>query len=92
VGLAELQDREVGDGTTSVVIIEAELLKVCGSQLQLQLWIKHRALQRKDEHYPSAQYLTCLFILLVSAASQQPHQKQDPPHINNKWISCKSDV
>lgn len=27
--LAELQDREVGDGTTSVVIIAAELLKVC---------------------------------------------------------------
>ena len=26
--LAELQDREVGDGTTSVVIIAAELLKV----------------------------------------------------------------
>ena len=29
VDLAELQDREVGDGTTSVVIIAAELLKVC---------------------------------------------------------------
>jgi len=29
VELAELQDREVGDGTTSVVIIAAELLKVC---------------------------------------------------------------
>ena len=28
VELAELQDREVGDGTTSVVIIAAELLKV----------------------------------------------------------------
>jgi T-complex protein 1 subunit alpha len=27
VELAELQDREVGDGTTSVVIIAAELLK-----------------------------------------------------------------
>lgn len=26
--LAELQDKEVGDGTTSVVIIAAELLKV----------------------------------------------------------------
>lgn len=26
--LAELQDREVGDGTTSVVIVAAELLKV----------------------------------------------------------------
>lgn len=26
--LAELQDREVGDGTTSVVIVSAELLKV----------------------------------------------------------------
>lgn len=30
VDLAELQDREVGDGTTSVVIIAAELLKVIG--------------------------------------------------------------
>ena len=30
VELAELQDREVGDGTTSVVIIAAELLKVSG--------------------------------------------------------------
>ena len=29
VELAELQDREVGDGTTSVVIVAAELLKVC---------------------------------------------------------------
>lgn len=28
VDLAELQDREVGDGTTSVVIFAAELLKV----------------------------------------------------------------
>lgn len=26
--LAELQDKEVGDGTTSVVIVAAELLKV----------------------------------------------------------------
>ena len=26
--LAELQDREVGDGTTSVVIVASELLKV----------------------------------------------------------------
>ena len=29
VQLADLQDQEVGDGTTSVVIIAAELLKVC---------------------------------------------------------------
>ena len=29
VDLAELQDNEVGDGTTSVVILAAELLKVC---------------------------------------------------------------
>ena len=28
VELAQLQDKEVGDGTTSVVIIAAELLKV----------------------------------------------------------------
>jgi chaperonin GroEL (HSP60 family) len=28
VELSQLQDREVGDGTTSVVIIAAELLKV----------------------------------------------------------------
>jgi T-complex protein 1 subunit alpha len=27
--LADLQDQEVGDGTTSVVLIAAELLKVC---------------------------------------------------------------
>jgi hypothetical protein len=54
VELAELQDHEVGDGTTSVVIIAAELLKVHGSQLQLQLWIKRRALQRKDELSPSS--------------------------------------
>lgn len=27
--LAQLQDEEVGDGTTSVVILAAELLKVC---------------------------------------------------------------
>lgn len=31
VELAELQDREVGDGTTSVVIVAAELLKVSRS-------------------------------------------------------------
>nr|CAH7752901.1 unnamed protein product [Callosobruchus chinensis] len=29
VELAQLQDEEVGDGTTSVVLIAAELLKVC---------------------------------------------------------------
>lgn len=29
VELAQLQDEEVGDGTTSVVIVAAELLKVC---------------------------------------------------------------
>ena len=34
--LAELQDREVGDGTTSVVIIAAELLKV--SVASLLIW------------------------------------------------------
>lgn len=28
VELSELQDKEVGDGTTSVVIVAAELLKV----------------------------------------------------------------
>jgi T-complex protein 1 subunit alpha len=33
--LAELQDEEVGDGTTSVVIIAAELLKL-GNQLVKQ--------------------------------------------------------
>lgn len=31
VELAELQDKEVGDGTTSVVIVAAELLKVSAS-------------------------------------------------------------
>ena len=36
VELAELQDREVGDGTTSVVIIAAELLKV--SVASLLIW------------------------------------------------------
>ena len=29
VQLSEMQDKEVGDGTTSVVILAAELLKVC---------------------------------------------------------------
>ena len=29
VELAQLQDKEVGDGTTTVVILAAELLKVC---------------------------------------------------------------
>jgi chaperonin GroEL (HSP60 family) len=29
VQLADLQDQEVGDGTTSVVILAAEILKVC---------------------------------------------------------------
>ena len=33
--LAELQDREVGDGTTSVVIVAAELLKVTTASLFL---------------------------------------------------------
>lgn len=32
VELAQLQDEEVGDGTTSVVIIAAELLKVSNQQ------------------------------------------------------------
>jgi chaperonin GroEL (HSP60 family) len=35
VELAELQDREVGDGTTSVVIFAAELLKVMISEILL---------------------------------------------------------
>ena len=35
VELAELQDREVGDGTTSVVIVAAELLKVIESSVLL---------------------------------------------------------
>lgn len=33
--LAELQDREVGDGTTSVVIVAAEMLKVIEASLFL---------------------------------------------------------
>lgn len=33
--LAELQDREVGDGTTSVVIVAAELLKVIEASVLL---------------------------------------------------------
>ncbi|KAL6569327.1 hypothetical protein OROMI_013841 [Orobanche minor] len=37
VELAELQDREVGDGTTSVVIISAELLKVGWSPLMSRM-------------------------------------------------------
>ena len=36
VELAELQDKEVGDGTTSVVIFAAELLKVSCNLLSLQ--------------------------------------------------------
>lgn len=36
VELAQLQDEEVGDGTTSVVIIAAELLKVWMMKLNLQ--------------------------------------------------------
>ena len=35
VELAQLQDKEVGDGTTSVVIIAAELLKVDILELNL---------------------------------------------------------
>jgi chaperonin GroEL (HSP60 family) len=43
VELAELQDKEVGDGTTSVVIIAAELLKVVNQALlhefpRMSLW------------------------------------------------------
>ena len=30
VDTSDLQDKEVGDGTTSVVILAAELLQVCG--------------------------------------------------------------
>lgn len=33
VELADLQDQEVGDGTTSVVILAAELLSVCRERL-----------------------------------------------------------
>lgn len=35
--LAELQDREVGDGTTSVVIFAAELLKVSAGSMLLKI-------------------------------------------------------
>ena len=41
VELAELQDREVGDGTTSVVIVAAELLKV-------RLWFMFFSLSCED--------------------------------------------
>ncbi|KAL3920265.1 MAG: hypothetical protein SGPRY_005315 [Prymnesium sp.] len=34
VQLSEMQDKEVGDGTTSVVIVAAELLKVCCCPMQ----------------------------------------------------------
>lgn len=40
VELAHLQDEEVGDGTTSVVIIAAELLKVRNQFDFGLLWIK----------------------------------------------------
>jgi chaperonin GroEL (HSP60 family) len=39
VELAELQDREVGDGTTSVVIVAAELLKVTFHSLILPFYM-----------------------------------------------------
>ncbi len=39
VELAELQDQEVGDGTTSVVLIAAELLKVFSlTKSELFMW------------------------------------------------------
>lgn len=41
VELAELQDKEVGDGTTSVVIVAAELLKVIAAYY----WIFYLFLQ-----------------------------------------------
>lgn len=44
VELAQLQDEEVGDGTTSVVIIAAELLKV---NLILLLCVEHHPLSIK---------------------------------------------
>lgn len=37
VDLAQLQDEEVGDGTTSVVIIAAELLKAANELVQQKL-------------------------------------------------------
>lgn len=37
VELAHLQDEEVGDGTTTVVIIAAELLKVCSLSILMFL-------------------------------------------------------
>ncbi|KAJ1272164.1 hypothetical protein BS78_06G181700 [Paspalum vaginatum] len=42
VELAELQDREVGGGTTSIIIIAAELLKNCGAaaaQYMKDIWL-----------------------------------------------------
>ncbi len=39
----------------------------------------------------SSQYLTCCCHFFF-AESQWSCQKQDPPYLNNKWISCKSDA
>ena len=38
VQLADLQDQEVGDGTTSVVLLAAEILKVVNSSTLLSLY------------------------------------------------------
>jgi chaperonin GroEL (HSP60 family) len=38
VDLANLQDSEVGDGTTSVVILAAELLKNAGELVRQKVW------------------------------------------------------
>ena len=42
VQLADLQDREVGDGTTSVVILAGELLKVAWGLIKKNIHPNHR--------------------------------------------------
>lgn len=46
VELAQLQDEEVGDGTTSVVIIAAELLKVSNFLFGVKMWLQFISVYR----------------------------------------------
>lgn len=58
VELAQLQDEEVGDGTTSVVIVAAELLKVRmvtkGEQQELSSWFQNADELVKQKIHPTS--------------------------------------